>query len=228
MNYFIIEYGIIIITLVITLGAQAYINSSYQNTKKMKNKKNVTGQEVARAILDQNHLENVKVEEVRGILSDHYDPSKKVIRLSSEVYHSPSIASASVAAHECGHAIQDKKDYVFLRFRNAIIPIVNFASIAGYFAIVIGIFASSFGMIWFGIAMEVIILAFQLITLPVEFNASKRGKIFLSKLKVVDQSERSMASSMLMAAAMTYVASLISTLLELLRLVLVVMGNDRD
>ena len=227
MNYFIIEYGIIIITLVITLGAQAYINSSYQNTKKMKNKKNVTGQEVARAILDQNHLENVKVEEVRGILSDHYDPSKKVIRLSSEVYHSPSIASASVAAHECGHAIQDKKDYVFLRFRNAIIPIVNFASIAGYFAIVIGIFASSFGMIWFGIAMEVIILAFQLITLPVEFNASNRALQQLEELHLLERDELESGKQMLTAAAMTYVASVATAILQILRLILL-FGQRED
>ncbi len=227
MNYFIIEYGIIIITLVITLGAQAYINSSYQNTKKMKNKKNVTGQEVARAILDQNHLENVKVEEVRGILSDHYDPSKKVIRLSSEVYHSPSIASASVAAHECGHAIQDKKDYVFLRFRNAIIPIVNFASIAGYFAIVIGIFASSFGMIWFGIAMEVIILAFQLITLPVEFNASNRALQQLEELHLLERDELESSKQMLTAAAMTYVASVATAILQILRLILL-FGQRED
>ena len=227
MNYFIIEYGIIIITLVITLGAQAYINSSYQNTKKMKNKKNVTGQEVARAILDQNHLENVKVEEVRGILSDHYDPSKKVIRLSSEVYHSPSIASASVAAHECGHAIQDKKDYVFLRFRNAIIPIVNFASIAGYFAIVIGIFASSFGMIWFGIAMEVIILAFQLITLPVEFNASNRALQQLEELHLLERDELESSKQMLSAAAMTYVASVATAILQILRLILL-FGHRED
>ncbi len=227
MNYFIIEYGIIIITLVITLGAQAYINSSYQNTKKMKNKKNVTGQEVARAILDQNHLENVKVEEVRGILSDHYDPSKKVIRLSSEVYHSPSIASSSVAAHECGHAIQDKKDYVFLRFRNAIIPIVNFASIAGYFAIVIGIFASSFGMIWFGIAMEVIILAFQLITLPVEFNASNRALQQLEELHLLERDELESSKQMLTAAAMTYVASVATAILQILRLILL-FGQRED
>lgn len=227
MSYFIIEYGIIIITLVITLGAQAYINSSYQNTKKMKNKKNVTGQEVARAILDQNHLENVKVEEVSGILSDHYDPSKKVIRLSSEVYHSPSIASASVAAHECGHAIQDKKDYVFLRFRNAIIPIVNFASIAGYFAIVIGIFASSFGMIWFGIAMEVIILAFQLITLPVEFNASNRALQQLEELHLLERDELESSKQMLSAAAMTYVASVATAILQILRLILL-FGHRED
>ena len=193
----------------------------------MKNKKNVTGQEVARAILDQNHLENVKVEEVRGILSDHYDPSKKVIRLSSEVYHSPSIASASVAAHECGHAIQDKKDYVFLRFRNAIIPIVNFASIAGYFAIVIGIFASSFGMIWFGIAMEVIILAFQLITLPVEFNASNRALQQLEELHLLERDELESSKQMLTAAAMTYVASVATAILQILRLILL-FGQRED
>ena len=133
-----------------------------------------------------------------------------------------------MAAHECGHAVQDKEGYFFLRFRSFLVPIVNFSSKFGYLAVLIGLIFGAMNLAWVGIFLLVAILLFQLITLPVEFNASKRGKIFLTKLKIVDQSERSMASSMLGAAAMTYVASLISTLLELLRLVLIVMGNDRD
>ena len=117
---------------------------------------------------------------------------------------------------------------LFLKFRSFLVPIVNFSTKFGYLAVLIGLIFGAMNLAWIGIILLVAILLFQLITLPVEFNASRRGKIFLSKLKVVDQSEKSMASSMLMAAAMTYVASLISTLLELLRLVLVVMSNDRD
>ena len=179
-------------------------------------------------IIYANGLENVYVVETKGYLTDHYDPRAKVVRLSTDIYHGDSIASVSVAAHECGHAVQDKEGYFFLRFRSFLVPIVNFSSKFGYLAVLIGLIFGAMNLAWVGIFLLVAILLFQLITLPVEFNASKRGKIFLSKLKVVDQSERSMASSMLMAAAMTYVASLISTLLELLRLVLIVMGNDRD
>ena len=126
-------YGILIISLIITLSAQAFVSMTYSKTKKIKNINNITGCEVARQILDNNGLSNVKVVETPGSLSDHYDPRSKVVRLSSEVYHSPSIASVAVAAHECGHAIQDKDKYIFMNIRSSIVPLVNFASYAGYF-----------------------------------------------------------------------------------------------
>ncbi len=188
----------------------------------------MTGAEVAREILKSNGLDNVYVVETKGYLTDHYDPKAKVVRLSTDIYNGDSIASVSVAAHECGHAVQDKDGYFFLRFRSFLVPIVNFSSKFGYLAILIGLIFGALDLAWVGIFLLVAIVLFQLITLPVELNASKRGKMFLTKLNVVEAGERSMASSMLMAAAMTYVASLISTLLELLRLVLIVMGNDRD
>ena len=200
----------------------------YGKYKKINVKSGLTGAEVAREILKNNGLENVYVVETKGYLTDHYDPRAKVVRLSTDIYNGDSIASVSVAAHECGHAVQDKEGYFFLRFRSFLVPIVNFSSKFGYLAVLIGLIFGAMNLAWVGIFLLVAILLFQLITLPVEFNASRRGKIFLTKLKIVDQSERSMASSMLGAAAMTYVASLISTLLELLRLVLIVMGNDRD
>ena len=227
-NYMYFGYTLVIIAFLITLVADIYSRTRYSKYKKVKVKSGMTGAEVAREILKNNGLDNVYVVETKGYLTDHYDPKAKVVRLSTDIYNGDSIASVSVAAHECGHAVQDKEGYFFLRFRSFLVPIVNFSSKFGYLAVLIGLIFGAMNLAWVGIFLLVAILLFQLITLPVEFNASKRGKIFLSKLKVVDQSERSMSSSMLMAAAMTYVASLISTLLELLRLVLVVMGNDRD
>ena len=221
-------YGLIIIAFLVTLAADIYLRTRYSKYKKVRVKSGMTGAEVAREILKNNGLENVYVVETKGYLTDHYDPRAKVVRLSTDIYNGDSIASVSVAAHECGHAVQDKEGYFFLRFRSFLVPIVNFSSKFGYLAVLIGLIFGSMDLAWVGIFLLVAILLFQLITLPVEFNASKRGKMFLSKLKVVETSEKSMASSMLMAAAMTYVASLISTLLELLRLVLIVMGNDRD
>ena len=226
--YMYFGYGLVILAFLITLVADIYLRTRYKKYKKVKVKSGMTGAEVAREILKDNGLDNVYVVETRGYLTDHYDPRAKVVRLSTDIYNGDSVASVSVAAHECGHAVQDKEGYFFLKFRSFLVPIVNFSSKFGYLAVLIGLIFGAMNLAWIGIFLLVAILLFQLITLPVEFNASRRGKIFLSKLKVVDSSEKSMASSMLMAAAMTYVASLISTLLELLRLVLVVMGNDRD
>ena len=227
-NYMYFGYGLVIIAFLITLLADIYLRTRYSKYKKINVKSGLTGAEVAREILKNNGLENVYVVETKGYLTDHYDPRAKVVRLSTDIYNGDSITSVSVAAHECGHAVQDKEGYFFLRFRSFLVPIVNFSSKFGYLAVLIGLIFGAMNLAWVGIFLLVAILLFQLITLPVEFNASRRGKIFLTKLKIVDQSERSMASSMLGAAAMTYVASLISTLLELLRLVLIVMGNDRD
>ena len=227
-NFMYYGYGLVIIAFLITLVADIYLRTRYSKYKKVKVKSGMTGAEVAREILKNNGLENVYVVETKGYLTDHYDPRAKVVRLSTDIYNGDSIASVSVAAHECGHAVQDKDGYFFLRFRTFLVPIVNFSSKFGYLAVLIGLIFGSMDLAWVGIFLLVAILLFQLITLPVEFNASKRGKMFLTKLNVVDNSERSMARSMLGAAAMTYVASLVSTLLELLRLVLIVMGNDGD
>ena len=219
-------YGILIISLIITLSAQAFVSMTYSKTRKIKNINNLTGSEVARVILDKNGLRNVQVVETPGNLSDHYDPRSKVVRLSSEVYHSPSIASVAVAAHECGHAIQDDTNYIFMNIRAAIVPIVNFASYAGYFAIAIGFFASAMNLVWFGIIMECVILLFQIITLPVEFNASSRALKQIKELNFLDQKEYKKGRKMLTAAAMIYVASVATTVLEIFRLVL--MANRRN
>ncbi len=219
-------YFFLIITLAITLGAQAYLNSTYRKCSKINSKKNTTGAETARMILDHNGLENVEVMAVNGELTDHYDPKAKVVRLSDSIYSGSSVASVSVAAHECGHAIQDKEGYLFLRIRHSIIPLVNLASHAGYIAIMIGLFAGLIRIFWFGILCEIIILAFQLITLPVEFNASSRGLKQLESLNIIEKDEKGNCRGMLKAAALTYVASAAAAILEILRLVL--MARRRD
>lgn len=217
---------LLVLSLLVTSAAQIYINSSYSKTKRIKNRAGITGAQTARKILDENGLSNVKVEEVSGILGDHYDPRTKTVRLSSDIYRNTSIASASVAAHECGHAIQDKEGYFFLKLRNSIVPLVNFASYAGYFAILIGVIASSLKIIWIGIIAEIVILVFQLITLPVEFDASKRALKQLEKQKILEKIEISTSKKMLTAAALTYVASVTTTILEILRLLIAVGGRD--
>ncbi len=221
-----IQACLLILALLVTSAAQIYINSSYNKTKRIKNRAGITGAQTARKILDENGLSNVKVEEVRGILGDHYDPRTKTVRLSSDIYRNTSIASASVAAHETGHAIQDKEGYFFLKLRNSIVPLVNFASYAGYFAILIGVIASSLKIIWIGIIAEIVILVFQLITLPVEFDASKRALKQLEKQKILEKIEISTSKKMLTAAALTYVASVTATILEILRLLIAVGGRN--
>lgn len=214
-------YGLTFVAFVITSLAQAYITSTYKKYSLVENKKGLTGREVARKILDSNGLKNVEVVEVSGYLSDHYDPSSKVVRLSKSNYSESSISSVSVAAHECGHAIQDKENYTFLRFRSSLVPIVNFSSYAGYLAIVIGGFTGIFGLIKLGILLECVILLFQVVTLPVEIDASRRALSEVKKFKYLEEKEYSSGKSVLIAAALTYVASVATALIQILRLVFV-------
>ena len=160
------------------------------------------------------------------MLSDHYDPRSKTVNLSPEVFCKVSIAACSVAAHECGHAIQDKDGYFFLRLRSFIVPFVNIASYLGYISIVVGLFLSAFDLIWLGIFMEFVILFFQLITLPVEFNASNRALKQLNDLDIVSSDEMVYSKKMLFAAALTYVASVATAVLQIARLFLMVRRND--
>ena len=219
---------LIIIGLLISLIAQITVTSSYKKYKKVLNSKDLTGFEVARKILDKNNLQDIMILETRGNLSDHYDPTRKVIKLSTDIYHGSSIASAAVAAHECGHAIQDKTNYKPMRIRSKIVPTVNICTKLGYIAIIIGsIFSYQlYQLIEIGILLLATILVFELITLPVEFNASNRALKELEKLKLIGNEEKSKAKSMLSAAAFTYVASLITSFLQILRLVL--MFNRRN
>lgn len=219
-------YGIFLITLLITLLAQTLVSSTYNKYLKKRNSSGLTGLEVARRILDKNGLNDVKVTMASGILSDHYNPNTKTVNLSQAVYQGDSITALAVASHECGHAIQDKNGYSFLRIRSFLIPLVNFSSSAGYFAILIGIFASIFELIMIGIFLECVILAFELITLPVEFNASKRALEHLEQ-GFLTNSENADARKVLRAAAFTYVAAAANSALQILRLFLM-FGNRRD
>ena len=221
-------YIFIVIGFLITLLAQAWVNGSYSKYKKIGNHRGISGQEVARKILDANGLSNVKVVEVAGTLTDHYDPTKKQISLSTDIYRDSSVASMAVAAHECGHAIQDKVGYTFLRIRHKIVPTVNLCTKLGYFVIFIGFLFGFFEIAMIGFILLCAILLFQLVTLPVEFNASKRAKEQLKQLEIADERGNSGVRNMLTAAAMTYVASLASTLLQLFRMLLIILSRRRD
>lgn len=227
-SYLLIDYGLPLLGVLITALAQLFINRSYNKYRLVETKKKMTGAETARAILDANGLTNIKINKVSGKLTDHYDPKKKTINLSREIYEEDSIASVSVAAHECGHAIQDKDNYTFLRIRASLVPIVNFSSKFGYIVVIIGLIFNIIGLAKFGIFLLLLILLFQLVTLPVEFNASSRARSQLLSLNILSDYEQDDSKTMLKAAAFTYVASLMSTLLQILRLALIVIGRDDD
>lgn len=218
---------LLILILAIPAIAQAKVSITYNRFKKVSNDKNLTGQEVARKILDKNGLEDVYVVEVSGNLTDHYDPSRKVVRLSGDVYHNASVSSVAIAAHECGHAIQDKEGYFYMRLRSLIYPVVRIGTSLSYFVIMIGLIAQALNLIYIGIALVGLGLVFQLVTLPVEFNASKRAMKQLEQLKLISDLESYDIKSVLSAAAMTYVAGVLSSALEIVRLVLAFGGNDR-
>lgn len=221
-----LTYGLLILAFIVVVAAQAKITSAYNKFKRVKSKGNLSGQEVARRILDENGLKDIYIVEVRGELTDHYDPSRKVVRLSHEVFHGTSIASLSVAAHECGHAIQDKVGYTMMRIRSALVPLVNFVTYLGYFGLIVSIFAGITGYIKLSILVLCATLLFQLVTLPVELDASKRALAQLKKLSLVDEEEQDSSKQMLQAAALTYVAALASTILNLLRLIIILDNRD--
>ena len=223
----IISIILIIGATLITAGAQGYISLNYKKYKQVSVKSGKTGFDVAREILDRNGLSNIIIIETQGELSDHYDPQKKCIKLSHDIYNGKTVAATSVASHECGHAIQDKNGYKFLRFRNSIVPIVNLSSKLGYVAIMIGIATTIMQLVWIGIAFEVVILLFQLVTLPVEFDASNRALKLIKEYGMVSEDEHTGAKKMLTSAALTYVAGVLSTVMEILRLVFMFGRNDR-
>jgi len=219
-------YGLVIIGTIITLVAQFYVNNRYKKYSKIETESGLTGFEVARKILDENGLTDIYVTETSGVLSDHYDPSRKVVRLSKDVFHGSTIAANSIAAHECGHAIQHKEGYLFIKIRSFIVPFVNFSSKFGYLAIMIGLLFGFIDLAWIGVGLLLTILAFQLITLPTEFNASSRAKDKLEEYGILNSHELNGSNDVLRAAAWTYVAGLANTLLQILRLVLIVANRD--
>lgn len=226
MDSYIIIYLLACFSLIITLFANIYINVNYSRFSKIKNKQNLTGKDVARIILDKNNLSDIEINKVGGKLTDYYDPRNKSVNLSTSIYEENSISSLAVAAHECGHAIQDKDDYKFMIIRSKLVPLVNLSSKLGYIAILIGAIFTLTNIIYIGIALEAMILLFQFITLPVEFDASKRALKELKILNLLDEKELKKAKKVLTAAAFTYVASVLSTIIEILRLVLIFTRRD--
>lgn len=216
-----------IVAIIIVGYAQGKINSNYGKYKKIKAKCNMSGVDVARKILDSNDLSNVKVIETKGELTDHYDPTKKIVNLSTSIFKDTTIASISVAAHECGHALQDKDNYIFMRIRAMLVPFVNLVSYLGYFSIIISLIAGITGYLKLGILVIGATLLFQLVTLPVEFNASNRAKKELVKLGIITSDEYKSVDKMLDAAANTYVAGVLSSVINLLRLVIMI-GNRKE
>ena len=219
--------GLYFLALIIPMIAQIYVTSNYNKYKRINNDKKMTGFDIARMILDKNGLNNMYVIETKGNLTDHYDPKRKTIKLSSEVFHGSSIAAMSVAAHEVGHALQDKDGYFFMKVRSFIFPIVNLGTKFAYVVLIIGLIANMMNLIWTGILLVGLGLLFQLVTLPVEFDASKRALKELETNIVVPSVDIKGTKAMLTAAAMTYVAGVLSSALEILRLILI-FTNDRD
>ena len=215
---------LLVLSMVLSFYASGKVNRNYRKYSRIYNKTGMSGFQVARRILDANGLYDVQIEMQRGVMTDHYDPSARVVRLSQAVYNDSTVASASIAAHEIGHAIQHQQGYGLLKFRNAIAVPVGFASNASWFLIMIGIllgFASgSLGgtLIDLGIILFAAVVIFHLVTLPVEINASKRALVQMEDLGLLFRDEIPGARKMLKAAAFTYLAALAVSLMQMIRL----------
>jgi len=227
--YYDATYLLVVIGAVLSMVASAQVNGSFKRYSRVRSMSGMTGAQTARRILDQNGLYNVKIEHVSGNLTDHYDPRSKVLRLSDSTYSSTSVAAVGVAAHECGHAVQDNEGYEPLRIRSKMAPAANFGSRFGLPIFMMGlIFGANEILMQIGIWVFLLAVLFQLITLPVEFDASKRALAMLTGYGILGSSEVEGSRKVLRAAAMTYVAAAAASLLNLLRLVLLSRRNDRD
>ena len=225
--YFDPTYLLLVIGIVLSLLASAKVKSTFSVYSRVRSASGLTGADAARRILRMSGITDVTVVPISGSLTDHYDPGSKKLALSQDVYDKTSVAAIGVAAHECGHAIQDKTKYTPMRIRSALVPFVNICTRLGYLAILIGLIFNRAPLLEAGIILLLAMLVFQLITLPVEFNASKRALNELEKEKILDKEEKGNARNMLVAAAFTYVASVLSTLLQIFRLVLISSSSDR-
>lgn len=217
-----------IIILLIPLYAQMRVRSAYSKYSQVYSTSGMTGAQVARRVLDANGLYDVAVEETPGHLSDHYDPRTKTVRLSTNNYYGQSVAGTAVAAHEVGHAIQDAKNYSFMRVRHTLVPVANLGSNMSWIFIMIGMFAGLSNMLLLGIVLMAAGVLFQVVTLPVEFDASSRAMKQIASLGIVSHSEETQARKVLNAAALTYVAAAAVAVFELLRLLLIYTGMQRS
>ena len=217
---------IFLLMLIIPVYASIKVNLSYKKYLKIDNEKKLTGFDVARRILDENNLGEIYVVETKGTMSDHYDPGRKTVRLSTDVYHGTSISSLAIAAHECGHAIQDKEGYTWFKIRSMIFPIINIGQKIAYVVMIIGLFLSYMNYVYAALGFTFLGLLFELVTLPVEFDASKRAKSIVLSDGMISDSEKSGVDAVLNSTAFTYVAAVISSMLEMLYLLMQL--NDRD
>lgn len=225
--YFDPTYILVLIGAVLCLWAQARVSSTYRKYSRVRSRSGLTGAAAAQRILQMSGIYDVRIEHVRGELTDHYDPANKVLRLSDSVYGSNSIAAIGVAAHECGHAVQHDKGYAPLSVRTALVPAANIGSRAGIPLILLGaLLGMNQLLIQIGIWVFALAVLFQVVTLPVEFNASGRALAMLGDYGMLEQDETSGCRKVLSAAALTYVAAAASAILQLLRLVLL-FGNNR-
>lgn len=222
---FLLYFAIIIL---VPLFAQMKVKSAYKKYSKVPASSRMSGADAARRILDSNGLYHVTVEETRGVLSDHYDPRSKTVRLSSDNYHGHSVAGVAIAAHEVGHAIQDQQNYSPLRLRHTLVPVANIGSNFSWILIIIGMIAGMSNFVLLGIVFMAAAVVFQLVTLPVEFNASSRAMNQVVTLGVIRNDEERETKKVLNAAALTYVAAALVAVLELLRLVLIYTGMTRS
>ncbi len=230
MPFFYFDYYYLILVvpaLLIALWAQFNVKSTFNRYRQVRNIRGYTGSEVARRILDSHGLYDVRIERVSGSLSDHYDPRTNVVRLSDSVYNDASVAALGVAAHEVGHAIQHNQGYLPLKVRSAIIPVTQLGSSLAFPLAIFGLFLGSDILVNIGILLFVAVVFFQLVTLPVEFNASNRALAVLESERFLEDDELSGAKRTLRAAALTYVAALIVAIANLLRL-LALVGRRRD
>ncbi|WP_419727652.1 zinc metallopeptidase [Terrisporobacter petrolearius] len=216
---------LLIPAILLTLYAQYKVSSTTNRFFYVRGNRGYTGEDTARKILDSNGLYNVRIEMVRGRLSDHYDPRSEVLRLSQDVYSGTSITSVAVAAHECGHAIQHAHGYAPLNIRSSLVPVVNFASNMSWIFIMLGFLTRGI-FLQIGILLFSASVLFQIVTLPVEFNASSRALTQLTSLGIVDDREVRQSRKVLQAAALTYVAAAVTAILQLLRLLMI--ANNRD
>ena len=219
---------LVLIGVLLSLWAQGRVNSAFRKYGRVRSRTGMTGAEAARRLLNSQGIYDVTIEHISGSLTDHYDPRSKVLRLSDAVYGSDSVAAVSVAAHECGHAMQDNEDYAPLRFRSALVPVANFGSQLSWPLILIGVIFGGLGspLVQIGILMFTLAVLFQLVTLPVEFNASARAVAKIDQYGLMTTQENDGCKKVLSAAAMTYVAAAASSILQLLRLILL-FGNRR-
>lgn len=221
-------YLLVLAGVIVCLIASAKVRSTYNRYSSVRSMSGMTGAQAAQRILAYAGIRDVQIQHVSGNLTDHYDPREKVLRLSDSVYGSDSVAAVGVAAHECGHAIQHQRGYVPLRVRGAFVPVANFGSSIAWPLIIIGLMMRGQIIIEIGIICFSFAVIFQLITLPVEFNASGRAMRILRETGILNSQELPMTGRVLRAAAMTYVASAASAVLQLLRLIILYGGRRRN